>query len=139
MVEVRTSTDCGGDNLWRSRDALSEGGRVVTYGALSQRLVLHRWLARAFGELNYARYWADSENPINCAGALARAIMQAAHARLAHRGVWALNEKRMVAWARLTGLSARFARLGARRDDLHAAIDDVGATVTEIRAEVGLA
>lgn len=51
------------------------------------------WIARAEGELGYARYWADSENPINCAGGLARATMQAAHARLAHRGIWALNEK----------------------------------------------
>src|ERR1700728_295185 len=43
------------------------------------------WLARARGELGYAAHWAATANPVNCAGALAKAAVQAAHARLAHR------------------------------------------------------
>jgi hypothetical protein len=44
-------------------------------------------------------------NPIGCAGALAKAALQGAHARLAHRGIWALNEKRMASTARRAGLA----------------------------------
>src|SRR5207244_2066075 len=79
-----------------------------TYPDALRRRAPPAWLSRAEGELAYSRYWADSENPISCAGGLARAVLQAAHARLAHRGVWALNEKRMVQWADLTHLYDRF-------------------------------
>ena len=56
------------------------------------------WAVRT-GELDYARYRTTSVNPISCAGTLAKVVLQGAHARLADRGIWALNEKRMVQWA----------------------------------------
>ena len=93
------------------------------------------WIGRAKRELDYAAYWASSENPISCAGALAKAILQAAHARLAHRGVWALNEKRMVEWAELRALYGLFSRLGSSRRDLETAIDEVRAAVAGVEAE----
>ncbi len=94
------------------------------------------WLGRANRELDYASYWATSANPISCAGALAKVVLQGAHARLAHRGVWALNEKRMVQWAALDGLNGRFSCLGASEEDLSAAIADVRASIGDIESEV---
>ncbi len=94
------------------------------------------WLARAKRELDYAGYWATSANPVSCAGALAKAVVQGAHARLAHRKVWALNEKRMVQAAELTSLYERFSRLGSSTDELNLAIRDVLVAVEEIGAEV---
>ncbi len=93
-----------------------------------------RWLERAAGELSYARYWADTANPINCAGALARAVLQCAHARLAHRRVWALNEKRMVEWAELTDLYPVFGAIGTTSQELAhaiAAVNKVHETVAD--------
>lgn len=84
-----------------------------------------QWLQRAAGELSYARYWADTSNPMNCAGGLARAVMQIAHARLAHQGVWALNEKRMAARSGLDALAPVFASLGSDPPELHRAVDAV--------------
>jgi predicted nucleotidyltransferase len=94
------------------------------------------WLDRAARELDYASYYARRSNPINCAGALAKVTLQCAHARLAHRGVWALNEKRMIEWAELTNLYGRFACLGSSEADLTLAISEVRATIAEIESEV---
>jgi predicted nucleotidyltransferase len=93
------------------------------------------WLERAHRELDYAAYWATSENPVSCAGALAKVVLQAAHARLAHRGAWALNEKRMVRWADLTALYDRFATLGSSARELDTAIQEVGAAAADVVAE----
>ena len=93
------------------------------------------WLERAARELDYANYWASSENPISCAGALAKVVLQGAHARLAHRGVWALNEKRMIQWADLTHLYGRFSDLGSTVETLGLAIEEVTAALLEIESE----
>ena len=94
------------------------------------------WLGRANRELEYARYWVASANPISCAGALARVVLQGAHARLAHRGIWALNEKRMVQWADLTDLYGSFASLGSSEEELRVVFQDVQASVDDIETEV---
>jgi hypothetical protein len=94
------------------------------------------WLGRANRELDYANYWAVSSNPISCAGGLAKAALQGAHARLAHRGIWALNEKRMVQWADLTSLYGRFSSLGSSEADLTLAIGNVRKAISEIETEV---
>jgi hypothetical protein len=52
-------------------------------------------------------------------------VLQCAHARLAHQGVWALNEKRMVEWAQLTNLYDVFASIGLSSHELEAAIEAV--------------
>ena len=94
------------------------------------------WLDRANRELDYAKYWASTANPINCAGSLAKTVLQGAHARLAHRGIWALNEKRMVGWAELNNLNERFSHLGSSDAELTAAIEDVRASIRAIETEV---
>jgi predicted nucleotidyltransferase len=93
------------------------------------------WLGRAKRELEYASYWVNSESPIGCAGALAKVVLQAAHARLAHRGIWALNEKRMVQWSDLTKLYGGFASLGSSKADLSVMVRRVRESVDEIEGE----
>jgi predicted nucleotidyltransferase len=93
------------------------------------------WLDRAGRELDYASYWSSSVNPINCSGALAKAVLRGAHARLAHRGVWALNEKRMVQWAELTDLYGLFSSLGSSTQELEQAINAVRSALDTIGAE----
>lgn len=93
------------------------------------------WLDRARAELSYAHHWARTTNPISCSGAMARVVLQAAHARLAHRGVWALNEKRMIQWAELTHLYDVFKAIGSTTGDLEKAISAVAATCDEITRE----
>lgn len=97
------------------------------------------WLGRAHGELEYCRYWATSENPVSCAGALAKTTLQAAHAVLAMRGIWALNEKRMLQWAGLTRLNELFANLGTSHEELSHAIAEVAGVVADIEAEMDVA
>jgi hypothetical protein len=92
-------------------------------------------LGRAGRELEYARYWVKTEDPIACAGGLAKVVMQLAHARLAHRGVWALNEKHMVEWADLAEIMPVFAHLGSSGLELDRAIDALVALATTISSE----
>jgi predicted nucleotidyltransferase len=87
-----------------------------------------------------ARFWADSArltldytqnvyasrgDALGCAGGLARAVMEAAHGRLAAQGTWALNEKRIVAEAGLDMLAGRFARLGGTPAELRRAVEEI--------------
>jgi hypothetical protein len=93
-----------------------------------------------------ARFWAEAArlsldcaeqvyaargDALGCAGGLARAVVEAAHGRLAARGVWALNEKRIVARAGLDGLVPRFARLGGTPQELRGAVEEVRAVLLE--------
>lgn len=94
------------------------------------------WLDRAASEINYAGYWAMTENPVSCAGALARAVLSAAHGRMAYRGEWALNEKRLLQSAGLGAIGSVFASLGSTRRELDEARSRVAAVVEEIRREV---
>jgi predicted nucleotidyltransferase len=119
----------GGKTLW------GELPRPTFPNAL-RRTAPPFWLGRANRELEYASYWAGTANPINCAGSLAKVVLQGAHARLAHRGIWALNEKRMVGWAELSNLYERFSHLGSSAADLTAAIEDVRASIRAIETEV---
>lgn len=107
----------------------------IGYPEALQAAAPAKWLDRAQGELSYAHYWAATNNPISCSGALARAVLQTAHARLAHRGVWALNEKRMIQWAELTGLYDVFGAIGTNDVELERAISAVAATCEEITKE----
>jgi hypothetical protein len=67
---------------------------------------------------------------------MAKAVIQGAHARLAHRRIWALNEKRMVQWAELTDLYDVFGSLGSSSDDLRHAIRQVRSALGDIETEV---
>jgi hypothetical protein len=54
---------------------------------------------------------------------------------LAHRKVWALNEKRMVQWAELTDLYSVFGAIGTSTQDLDDAIGAVAAACDGVMAE----
>jgi hypothetical protein len=93
----------------------------------------HFWSEAAGLSLDYTEAaYAARGDALGCAGGLARAVIEAAHARLATRGVWALNEKRIVERAGLDGLAPRFARLGGTPAALREA-------VREIRTALGTA
>jgi predicted nucleotidyltransferase len=95
------------------------------------------WLQRAAAELSYGHHWAKTANPVACAGALARVVLECAHARLAARGVWALNEKRMVEDAGLTDLYPTFAALGSSTGELETAIGSVERAFQKVADETG--
>lgn len=65
--------------LAMSRTLWGELPRPGYPGAL-RRSAPGMWLGRAHQELAYAASWATSENPVSCAGALAKVVLQAAHA-----------------------------------------------------------
>src|SRR4051812_20366609 len=109
--------------------------QAISYPSALRAAAPTKWLDRARNELSYAHYWAATANPINCSGALARAVLQTAHARLAHRGVWALNEKRMIQWAELTHLYGIFSAVGTTTNELERAISAVTSACDEVAAE----
>jgi hypothetical protein len=93
-----------------------------------------------------ARFWADSArltldytqnvyasrgDALGCAGGLARAVVEAAHGRLAAQGTWALNEKRIVAEAGLDGLAGRFGRLGGTAGELRRTVEEIRQALVE--------
>jgi hypothetical protein len=93
------------------------------------------WQAAAELSLDYAdSVYARRGDALGCAGSLARAVIEAAHARLAAKGVWVLNEKRIVQQAALGHLSAHFTNLGRTPSQLQHAVQ----TITEELASPGL-
>ncbi|HEX6674260.1 MAG TPA: nucleotidyltransferase domain-containing protein [Actinomycetes bacterium] len=90
------------------------------------------WSAAARLSLGYAEdVYAARGDALGCAGTLARAVVEAAHGRLAARGEWALNEKHVVARAGLDGLIPLFARLGSTPEALRGAVEEVRAALVE--------
>ena len=87
-------------------------------------------LTLLYGDVNYAQ----RGDPIGCAGALARAVVEAGHARLAARGEWALNEKQIAERAGLGHLAGCFAKLGSRPEELRAAVKEVAGACLEATA-----
>jgi hypothetical protein len=99
--------------------------------ALRERAA-REWRESARLTLSYAdAAYASRGDALGCAGSLARAVVEAAHGRLAAAGVWALNEKRIVERAGLGQLAPRFAHLGGTAGELHAAVAEVGAALLE--------
>jgi predicted nucleotidyltransferase len=71
-----------------------------------------RWEGDAAFSLLVAEQHADRGDAAGCAGLLARAVMAAAHACLARRGTWALNEKGLVSRAGLDEAAEILAAVG---------------------------
>jgi len=94
----------------------------VTYPAALQRSAWRRWRWNAaFSLLQAEQYAARAESTL-AAGMTARATLQTAHAVLAARGEWALNEKRLVTAA---GLEAADAIIGSLRARPVAAVEEL--------------
>lgn len=68
-----------------------------------------RWRGRAAVALMFAQAHARAGDPVPCTGMLAQAVLCVAHARLAARREWALNEKRLVQRAGLDALQGLLA------------------------------
>ena len=77
-----------------------------------------RWLGRAAVSLMFARAHAAAADPVCCAGMLADAVLSAAHARLAERREWVLNEKLLVGRAGLEDVQELLTRPGATSAEL---------------------
>ena len=90
------------------------------------------WYGNASFSLFYADGYAARGEVTACAGSLARAIMAVAHARLAERGEWTLNEKRLVQRAGLTDAELLLSDIGQQPEEL-------AQTVQRVRQLVGLA
>ena len=81
-----------------------------------------RWEASAAFSLMMAAAAAARADAGHCAGLLARAAIASAHARLAARGEWALNEKGIVGRAGLAEAGALLAALGSEPQELRRAV-----------------
>jgi hypothetical protein len=87
------------------------------------------WRGAATHELGYASYWASDANAVSLAGSLARATLETAHGRLAARGQWALNEKRMVRAAGLESLIPILGAVGTTREQMEHSLQMVKAAL----------
>lgn len=84
------------------------------------------WHETALLHLAYAEgAYAAAGDIIGVAGAVARAIVEESHARLAARGEWALNEKRIVKRALLDHLSVKLMNLEPEQVKLQSIIQTV--------------
>ncbi|WP_274654539.1 nucleotidyltransferase domain-containing protein [Paenibacillus humicola] len=108
-------------------------GRTLTgslpkpeYPELLREEACRFWHDSALLHLSYAEEaYAANGDPVGTAGTLARAIIEESHARLAARGEWVLNEKRIAARAGLGHLAAKFIDLSRDPSKLIAAVRDV--------------
>lgn len=85
------------------------------------------WFRLAAGALHFADVHAGRQDRVACLANLCQAVLAAAQGRLAAAGEWALNEKRLVERAGLSGVQGRLARpergLGAVVSDVRADLD----------------
>lgn len=80
------------------------------------------WQGRASVSLVFAQGHARLADAVCCAGMLIDAILCTAHARLAWRREWVLNEKRLVQRAGLGALQSVLARPGTTIEELMATV-----------------
>jgi Nucleotidyltransferase domain len=86
------------------------------------------WRGRAEATFDYARsYYAPQERLTQCAGLVAQAAAQSAHAALAARGEWITNEKTLLARAGLERVDQFMAAARPDPDHLRALVDQTRA------------
>ena len=88
-----------------------------------------RWRGRAGVSLTFAAGHARLGDAVCCGGMLSGAVLCEAHARLAARREWALNEKGLVRRAGLDAVQALAAAPGATPAQLGAAVEAVAGTL----------
>jgi hypothetical protein len=96
-----------------------------------------RWEGKAAVSLMFAGIHADAGDAVACAGMLAQATLCAAHARLATRREWVLNEKRLVERAGLGEVERAMIRTGgleARVEAVARALDVTPLQARQTRA-----
>jgi predicted nucleotidyltransferase len=84
-----------------------------------------RWKGRASVALMFAQGHARTGDVVCCTGMLANAVLCVAHALLAGRHEWVLNEKRLVQRADLDDAHALLARPGETASELQATVVNV--------------
>jgi hypothetical protein len=85
-----------------------------------------RWHDDSLMTLNYARRaFGSTGDVVGTAAHVGRAVLEAAHGRLAARKEWVLNEKRLAERAGLAELGSVIGRLGTSPDELVRAVDVV--------------
>ncbi|MDF3289765.1 nucleotidyltransferase domain-containing protein [Streptomyces silvisoli] len=98
------------------------------YPEALRRQAPERWWGDARHTLGYARAaHAERGHLSDCAGAIATAACQAAHAVLAARGWWITNEKTLLDHAGIRDIDNLLGNLTPRPEDLTAAIDEATA------------
>ena len=100
----------------------------VSHPAFSERLAETapaRWEGRARVALMFAQGHARAGDAVACTGMLVHAVLCIAHARLAQRREWVLNEKRLVARAGLEGVQPLIGHSGTTRGELGTTVDAV--------------
>lgn len=83
------------------------------------------WRFRRALSLDYARMHARRGNVAGATGQAAKAVMEEAHARACERGLWVLNEKRLIDAAELASAHALFTHLPPDPAALAAWVDNV--------------
>jgi hypothetical protein len=111
-------------------------GSLPTVGGYPERLresASRRWTGDARGTLRYAREaHAGWGHLSDTAGAIALALVQAAHGVLAARGEWVTNEKTLIDRAGLRSGDAILAGLSADPESLTRAVDEALSLVTHV-------
>jgi len=98
------------------------------------------WWERARLTLHYAREGhARHGRAAQCAGLLAEAACEAAHAVLAHRGEWITNEKQLLTRAGLRGADVVVGCAGTEPEQLLRAVDEVEALLVDAVRRDGIA
>jgi predicted nucleotidyltransferase len=98
------------------------------------------WWEHAALTLHYAgEGHARRGRVAQCAGLLAEAACQAAHAILAHRGEWTTNEKQLLARAGLREVDAIVAGMSAEPADLVRSVDAAEALLVDAVRREGIA
>ena len=88
-----------------------------------------RWRGRAALALMFAALHVRTPDAVACAGMLAHAVLCEAHARLAERREWALNEKRLLARAGLDDVQPLLGAPGTTTAGLDATVAAVSAAL----------
>ena len=88
-----------------------------------------RWTGRSSVALMFANGHARLADPVACTGMLSYATLCAAHARLARRREWVLNEKTLVQRAGLSAVQPVAARPGSTAEQLARAVGAVSAAL----------
>jgi len=88
-----------------------------------------RWRGRARVALMFAGIYAAPPDPVCCTGMLAQAVLCVAHARLAERREWVINEKRLVQRAGLEAAQELIAVGGRTSAELAHRVAAVSAAV----------
>ena len=88
------------------------------------------WRYRRSFSIGYARKHALRNERVGAIGQMAKAVMEECHARLAERGQWICNEKRLVEEAGLSSMQSLLSGVMADSSDLRCWVDKLEAQLS---------